>query len=457
MMRSLFSGVSGLRNHQIRMDVIGNNIANVNTHGFKTERVTFKDMISQNISGAARPQENVGGINPKQIGLGMTIGGIDKIMTQGSLQTTGKNTDLAISGEGFFVVRDGLKEYYTRAGAFSIDRDGFYVDPSNGLRVQGWMARENATGERVINTTGSLESIRIPIAQKQSAQATSRVYYESNLNQAVEIVPADATPEEITSFLTGLPATRRGHVSTINVYDAQGNTRELRLEFYKIGENNWRVQVNLDDATNVTAGAGQNQGATNTFEISFAPDGRIASITDGINVLAADQLEVQVNFNIAGNPALQSIVLDLGTAGNLNGITQYASSFSTRAREQDGYNMGYLESFLIDNSGSIVGTFTNGVKESLAQIAIANFINPAGLTKEGETKFSYSINSGNPQIGMAGDSGRGTINAGLLEMSNVDLADQFTDMIITQRGFQANSKTIMTSDQMLQELINLKR
>ena len=151
MMRSLWSGVSGLKNHQTRMDVIGNNVSNVNTHGYKSERVNFMDMLSQTISGASAPQENVGGTNPKQVGLGTTVASIDKIMTQGTLQTTGKNTDLAISGDGFFVLKDGSKEYYTRAGFFSLDRDGFYVHPGTGLRVQGWNARVDQEGKRNIN------------------------------------------------------------------------------------------------------------------------------------------------------------------------------------------------------------------------------------------------------------------------------------------------------------------
>ena len=158
-----------------------------------------------------------------------------------------------------------------------------------------------------------------------------------------------------------------------------------------------------------------------------------------------------------GNPQPQSINLDMGESGSITGVTQFASEFTTRAKEQDGYSMGYLESFTIDNSGTVVGTFSNGVKEALAKVAMATFNNPAGLTKEGETKYSFSMNSGNPNIGEAGVGGRGKVQAGVLEMSNVDLAQEFTDMIITQRGFQANTRTIMTSDQMLQELLSLKR
>ncbi|MCB1322754.1 MAG: flagellar hook protein FlgE [Leptospiraceae bacterium] len=463
MMRSLYSGVSGLKNHQTRMDVIGNNVSNVNTHGFKMERVTFMDMISQQLSGASEPRENIGGINPQQVGLGMMVASIDKIMTQGSLQTTGKNTDVAISGDGFFVIKDGDKEFYTRAGQFNVDRDGFYVHPGTGLRVQGWNARNDEDGNKFINSSASLEDIHIPIYSKKPAKETTEVVYESNLNQAVEAVPPDATEEQIQQFLSGPVSQRRGHVTTINVFDPQGNERELRLELYKTGENRWTGRAHIDDAqsvsVNVVGPAGQDTaiGGQNTFELSFTSDGRIMSVSDGVDTANAGQLNVQVSFRIAGNPDTQTINLNMGEAGVMKGVTQFASDFTTRAKEQDGYPMGYLESFAIDNTGTITGTYSNGVKEPLARIALANFTNPAGLTKEGETKFSYSINSGNPIIGEAGVAGRGKVNAGLLEMSNVDLAEQFTDMIVTQRGFQANSRTITTSDQMIQEVLGLKR
>ncbi len=163
MMRSLYSGVAGLKNHQIRMDVVGNNVANVNTYGFKYERATFMDMISQELSGAAEPRVNIGGINPQQVGLGVMMASIDKIMTQGSLQNTGKNTDVAVSGDGFFIIKDGDKQFYTRAGMFNIDRDGFYVHPGTGLRVQGWNARQDENGNAYINSSASIEDIKIPI------------------------------------------------------------------------------------------------------------------------------------------------------------------------------------------------------------------------------------------------------------------------------------------------------
>ncbi|MEQ8353462.1 MAG: flagellar hook protein FlgE [Leptospiraceae bacterium] len=463
MMRSLYSGVSGLKNHQVRMDVIGHNVANVNTHGYKSERVNFMDMISQELSGASEPKENIGGINPMQVGLGSMISSIDKIMTQGSLQTTGKNTDVAISGEGFFVIRDGDKQFYTRAGFFNIDKDGNYVHPGTGLHVQGWNARMDENENAYVNTSASIEDIKIPLYSKKPAKATQEVVFQSNLNQAVDIVPADATEEQINQFISGPPDQRRGHATTINVYDPEGNKRELRLEMWKTDENRWTGRVNLDGATNVsvnvTGPAGQDTAVpgSNNFELGFSSDGRLMNVSDGVDTLNDGKLEIQVSFRIPGNPETQTFTMDMGQAGEVKGVTQYASDFTTKAVEQDGYPMGYLEAFSIDNTGTITGTYSNGVKEPLARIALATFTNPAGLDKAGETKFAYSMNSGEANIGEAGLAGKGKINAGLLEMSNVDLADQFTDMIVTQRGFQANSRTITTTDQMIQEVLGLKR
>ena len=455
MMRSLYSGVSGLKNHQIRMDVIGNNVSNVNTHGYKSERATFMDMISQNISGASAPQENIGGINPKQVGLGMTFASIDKIMTQGNLQTTGKNTDLAISGEGFFVLGKGNKQYYSRAGLFSVDKEGHYVHTPTGMKVQGW----NSTGrDGDLRTSEKVENIRIPIHSKTPAKETSFVRFASNLNQNLQIVPADIAAENLDAYFSTNQGEKNVHVTTINIFDSLGKEHELNLEFYKSDINTWQVRTQLDNTTELsTTALGSARQAGSTFELRFNPNGSIASLSDGANELATGNLAIQLDFLVEGDPNLRNIRLDLGTSGLYDGITQFAATSSTKAVEQDGYTMGYLESFVVDQTGTITGTFSNGLKQSLAQVALATFSNPAGLEKEGETKFSYSLNSGDPNIGRATETGKGLIQAGTLEMSNVDLAEQFTDMIVTQRGFQANSRSITTSDQMLQELLTLKR
>lgn len=457
MMRALFSGVAGLKNHQTRMDVIGNNISNVNTYGFKTGRATFQDMISQTLSGAARPEENRGGVNPKQVGLGMTIASIDKIFTQGSLQTTGNQTDLAISGDGFFVLSDGDRNFYTRAGAFGLDRDGTLVNPGNGLKVQGWMSTRNQEGEMVVNSSGTTEDLVIPIYGKVDARETSNIKYKCNLDSRVPELPANAT---------GRMRSSAGITTNIDAYDNQGNTHRLSLVFWKTGPNQWTASGAITDTTipltlDVPAGAAQENNANPSSRINlrFSPDGKLISVGDEGTPDEVNQgaLLVNASYRVAGDPAIRNIQLNLGSAGLLEGITQFASPSTTKAVEQDGYNMGYMESFNIDNSGVITGVYSNGTKQTVGQVAMSVFTNPQGLTATGDNLFEVSNNSGMPNTGEANQGGRGKVVAGTLEMSNVDLSDQFTDMIITQRGFQANSRSITTSDQMLQELLNLKR
>ncbi len=456
MMRSLFSGVSGLKNHQTRMDVIGNNISNVNTYGFKTSRVTFQDMLSQTLSGAAKPEENVGGVNPKQVGLGMTIASIDRIFTQGSIQTTGNQTDLAISGDGFFMVSNGDKNFFTRAGTFSLDRDGNLVNPANGLKVQGWMAERNEEGEMILNSKGTPQDVVVPIYSKVEAKETSVVKYKCNLDSKKPVLPENATPKMIASAAV---------TTNIDVYDNLGNPHRMTLNLWHTGVNEWTASASMSDANgpvtlDIPGMEGANQeNSSSKMILRFSPDGRLIAANDegtadGIN---QGNIFANLNYRIDGDPNVRNIRLDLGKSGLVEGITQFSSPSTTKAVEQDGYSMGYMEGFNIDNSGVITGVYSNGVKQAIGQVAMAVFTNPGGLTAVGENLFEVSNNSGLANIGEANQGGRGKIVAGALEMSNVDLSDQFTDMIITQRGFQANSRTITTSDQMLQELINLKR
>ncbi|TAL30137.1 MAG: flagellar hook protein FlgE [Spirochaetes bacterium] len=457
MMRSLFSGVSGLKNHQTRMDVIGHNISNVNTYGYKTTRVTFQDMLSQTLSGAAKPEENKGGVNPKQVGLGMTIASIDRLFTQGSLQTTGNQTDLAISGDGFFIVSEGGKNYYTRAGNFALDRDGKLVNPANGLRVQGWQSQVTETGERKVFPTGTPEDVIVPVYGKVDARETTYVRYKCNLDSKLQVVPPTAD---------GKMRAAEGVTTNIDVYDKLGDPHRMTLNFWKTGANEWSASAAITDGQgivtlDVPGGANQAGGAnlSSRMNLRFSPEGRLTSVSDDASPDELNQgdLVVNLNYRVKDDPNVRSIRLDLGKAGLMNGVTQFSSPATTKAVEQDGYAMGYMESFNIDNSGMITGVYSNGTKQLVGQVAMAAFTNPMGLTASGENLFEVSNNSGRPIEGPAGEAGRGKIIAGTLEMSNVDLSDQFTDMIVTQRGFQANSRTITTSDQMLQELINLKR
>jgi len=461
MMRSLYSGVSGLQNHQVRMDVLGHNISNVNTYGFKKSRVSFQDILSQTIAGAAAPTAQKGGVNPKQVGLGMTIASIDKIFTQGSLQTTGLNTDVAIQGDGFFILQRGEETYYTRAGGFGLDKNGTLINPANGMRVQGWMAVE-AGGEYIINNTAGLEDIVIPVGAKDPARQTEMVRYRSNLDSETPLLPVDreATPGEIL----------KGTVSTnIDAYDSLGNVHAMTLDFIRVQDedNTWRVSARVEGADEATVSfdvAGANVNNTNEIIMRFDNSGAPVSVEDRpptpgapVDVVNEGNLAPTLTMTFPQDGITQTITLDFGTAGGYEGITQFASPSSTRAYEQDGYGLGYLQSFTIDSAGVITGVFTNGKRAPIGQIAMAIFANPQGLIAEGDNNFRETNNSGLANVGAAETGGRGKITAGTLEMSNVDLAEQFTDMIVTQRGFQANSRSITTSDQMLQELLTLKR
>jgi len=481
MMRSLYSGVSGLQNHQTRMDVVGNNLANVNTTGFKKNRVTFQDMLSQSQKGAARPNNQVGGVNPQQVGLGMQIASIDTIHTQGSMQTTGVKTDVAIMGNGFFVLRNGDTKLYSRAGAFGLDQEGMLVNPANGMRVQGWQAQTEG-GTTFINSSASVGDLKIPVGQKDPAKATSEVFAACNLNKLTPTIPANATPEEI----------RNGTWSTTyDIYDSFGGPLELRMDYTRsLGAdgqpiaNQWRSRVTIIDRNGaeivpqLAVGGTPNAAGDNNLIVQFDNFGTLESVSNAAGGRDADgTLATALSFLVpetavpegadAANPAFaagaggqltQTLNLNIGGVGSFtNSSTQYAQESSNKIFRQDGYGMGYLEDFRIDQSGVITGVYSNGTNRALGQLALGSFTNPGGLEKAGDNNYAVSINSGDADIGPSGTAGKGKFLSGALEMSNVDLSETFTDMIVTQRGFQANSKTIQTSDQMLQELLQLKR
>ena len=463
MMRSLYAGVSGMQNHQTRLDVIGNNVANVNTTGFKRGRVNFQDMISQQMSGAASPTTEVGGVNPKEVGLGVTVAAIDTVFTQGNLQTTGVSTDVAIQGNGFFILKNGEESFYTRAGAFSLDSEGTLVNPANGLRVQGWMAEE-INGQMVLQTAGSTEDLIIPVGSKDPAKATENVNFACNLNKNTPEILEGASPEDIA----------KGTWSTEQkIYDSFGNEHMLNVSFTRVvgNPNQWQATVTIDpdmaDESQTRVGLNTTDGQGNTFLVNFDNNGSLLSVTDSAGNLTnpEGQIVLQTSFNVIGanpdgngNPTRQTLNINLGTIGSQkNTITQSASSSSTKAYYQDGYTMGYLDNFKIDSSGIITGVYSNGTNRTIGQIALATFANQGGLEKAGDNTYVESNNSGMANIGTSGIAGKGSMLAGALEMSNVDLTEQFTDMIVTQRGFQASSKTIQTADTLLDTVMSLKR
>ena len=431
MMRSLFSGVSGLRNHQVRMDVIGNNISNVNTVAFKAGRVTFKEGFAQLLQGASRPPGDLGGINPIQIGLGMQIGSVDMMFNQGNLETTGLNTDLAIQGDSFFVVKKGTQNYYTRSGNFQLDAEGQLVSPTNGFVVQGRMAENGVFQDGVQN-------IVLPVGQKTSAKATSSSKLAGNLNAAAPIFTGtfDATgradPVNKDSWTE----------NSITAFDSLGNQHDLKLQFWKTGADTWTWQV---DGTNLPAGFTPPNSTPQTLTFDTA----------GLLTSAAPTSPPVISFTPAGADPV-NVTIDLGS-GTVNGITSFAGTNTAVLKDQDGYEAGQLQNFSIDRTGLITGAFTNGTNVVLAQIVLADFNNPGGLLRVGDNMYAVSGNSGGAVLGYSLEGIQSTMTSGALEMSNVDLAQEFTNMIVTQRGFQANSRVITSSDEMLQELVNLKR
>ncbi|MDR2633467.1 MAG: flagellar hook protein FlgE [Treponema sp.] len=466
MMRSLFAGVSGLQNHQTRMDVIGNNIANINTVGFKKGRVNFQDLLYQQLQGASRPTEEIGGVNPKEAGLGMSVASIDTVHTQGAFQSTGVGTDLAVEGTGFFVLKEGASSYYTRAGAFNLDEAGTLVNPANGMKVQGWMAQD-VQGGQTLDVSRDVEDLIIPVGSKDPARATTMVNFACNLDKRIPEIPEGATALDIQ---------RGTWNTTIKIYDTFGQEHILQVEFTRVpGTNNsWNGTVMVDPeaevATNAAIGLGDAApaaGAGAAFTVNFSNNGTLLSAADGAgnesggagNVIMNVAFDVQnTDPDAEGGQVRQAFALNLGTVGGfVNSMTQYAEASSTKAVMQDGYSMGYLDNFKIDSSGIITGVYSNGSNRTIAQIALASFTNQGGLEKAGENTYMVSSNSGAANIGPSGIAGKGDIRSGVLEMSNVDMAEQFTDMIVTQRGFQANSRTIQTADQLLQELLSLKR
>jgi flagellar hook protein FlgE len=411
MMRSMFAAISGLKNHQTFMDVVGNNIANVNTTGFKQSRVTFQDILSQTVRGASGPQGGRGGVNPEQVGLGVLISGIDTIQTQGTLQSTGKLTDMAIQGDGYFVMSDGKQNFFSRDGAFDMGIDGTLVNPSSGLHVMGWNS-DPVTG--LINTSVPPSNITIPIGAGMTGKASTSLTVTGNLDSnnlggASNMVPLSTT-----------------------IYDSQGNAIPLTLQLTKSASNTWSL------ATVATAPAAITAGGSGT--LTFTGSGKVAA--------GGGTFSLTVNPNNGATPV--TVTMDLTQ------VSQLASTPSSLSSNTDGASAGTLNSFTVGQGGNITGIYSNGYKQPLGQMALASFSNPSGLVKSGGNLFQSSANSGTANIGMPDSAGRGQIATGFLEGSNVDLAQQFTNMIMAERGFQANSRVITTSDEILQDLVNLK-
>jgi flagellar hook protein FlgE len=640
MLGSLYTSVSGLKGHLTALNVAGNNISNINSIGFKGGRVTFRETLIQTLRGASRPQDGLGGVSPLQIGLGMGVGSIDNILSQGVLQNTGVPTDLGINGDGFFILSDGEREYYSRIGAFGYDAEGNLINPANGLIVQGRIA----DGNGVISAGAAIQKITLPFGRKVPAQSTTNVEFGCNLDASattssaslvsagntgitsvfgmtvngaggtheITITGDNATASSqagsnltnpaaldgsetleslgitdtsdftmsvdggaavaiagiagsstvsdlinvINSTVTGVTAELSGgevvltrdyagdgtsynittsdgvdgnitrqlfgaavgsgfvvnngtastlvatdvftptgkspmgavslnlvtntttglvtgisdlggggvgidakdglaagvatvetapteHYSSIMVYDTLGVEHNLTVRFSKAPVSGmWYWDASLDGIEQVKGGQ--------TGSVSFNEDGSLSSfIYDGGST--------NFVFSPANGAKEVHLRFDAGTPGSFDGITQFSSPFSTTARGQDGYGMGALTSVSIDPTGVITGFFSNGISKSIAQIILAKFNNAAGLEKVGDGLYVTSSNSGLAMKGEPGKIVSATISGGALEMSNVDLAEEFVSMVVAQRGFQANARVLSASDEMLTELVNMTR
>jgi flagellar hook protein FlgE len=419
MLRSMFSAISGLKAHQTKLDVAGNNIANVNTVGFKSSQTVFEDTLSQVMRNGSAPQGGTAGTNPAQVGLGVKVAGITSNFGQGSTQNTGRASDFMISGDGFFVTKVGNESLYTRAGSFDTDGVGNLVTP-DGAKLQGWIA--SAAG--VVDPNGPLVDLKIPTGQVLAPVATTGAAISGNLSADPVVAPAVATP--VTSQIT--------------MYDDLGNPHQMSVTLTKTANpNEWSLTV--QEGTQPAVISGQ----LLTFTATGASTGKLATPAGG---------SISFTPPAATYPSWSGAV-----EVDLSGLTQFGGKSDAAAKEtaDSGSAMGVLQGYSLSGDGSIVGTYSNGLRQNLGQLALATFVNPGGLAKAGNSSYRAGDNSGNPLVGAAGTGGRGSLSAGALEMSNVDLAEEFTGLIVAQRGFQANSRVITTSDELLQDLVQLKR
>ena len=390
MLRSLYSGISGLRSHQTMLDVTGNNIANVNTTAFKASATQFQDTLSQLTVGAGGPQAQSGDTNPAQVGLGVRVAGISTNFSQGSAQSTGRATDMMISGDGFFVTKTGNQNLYTRAGSFDFDGAGRLVTPDGSI-VQGYTAVNG-----VVSDGGGVSDVTLPLGIVAPAVTTTSAKAAGNL------------PSDIATGTT--------LVRDVQVYDGTGTARTISLSYTKTAPG-WDV-----------AGTDPN-GSTGATSLTFNSGAQTS----------------------AGTMTIGGITVDMSK------LTGFANLTTVAVSDQNGRAAGTLRSYTLSKDGTLVGSFSNGASQAIARIVLATFTNPGGLEKAGASSYSATLTSGTATLGAPGSGSLGSLQAGALEMSNVDLSQEFTNLIVAQRGFQANARIITTSDEVLQELTNLKR
>ena len=541
MMRSLYSGVSGLKTHQTRMDVIGNNIANVNTVAYKASTMSFQDLMYQTTSAASGADATTGrgGVNAKQIGLGVATGAIsNSITTQGAAQTTNDAFDLRIEGNSFFVVNNGSENLYTRAGAFCVDGVGNLAMKTTGYNVMGWAADETGklsdeltalkimSAENQVSNPEATELARITgILDKNGSKLNNggqsislQIYddlgysytcnynitpvtddngnvvegkykialekmvdskgetlgaanylkqYDANGNLPAEYEPTNNAfkAEEVTfgntvigkqeySITTSITnAGTSSEATTYVVKNYDGTTKNFTVKDEAVAYYNQLtgLEIKSDEVIDVDAAVIESSFAVYGFDLEYdTANGSLKSI-------GGNDSKVKMNLNNV-KPSMKTVTIDFSGSSNKanGGVATIEGKAGDAEGNKAGKKVGKMTSLSVDGNGYINATYDNGNSRVLGLIAIATFANASGLEKQGENLYSASLNSGEASIGEIAGQGEKMTN-GTLEMSNVDLSAEFTEMITTQRGFQANSRIITTSDSLLEELVNLKR
>lgn len=407
MQKSLDTAISAVKAQQTKLDVTANNIANVNTVGFKKSRTMFSTMLNQAIRTASAGTDNSGGINPSSIGLGVQVASIDTLHSQGTLTSTGRPLDLAIQGDGFFTVSDGNTNYYTRSGAINLSSIDGSLTLSNGMKVMGYPINP-LTGE--VDKNGGLQPIKIPNMQAAAVQATTNATFSGNISSSLKNGETTVIP-----FVS---------------YDSLGTKHQFNITLEKTGNNELSWTVESTEGLNV---------GTNTGTIKFDTNGKFESSTGGpitVQTIGAENMSIELDFST---------------------VTMLDKSTDFSLKSQNGMSAGTIQSVAVTSGATVTVTYSNGLTKDIACLGIAIFDNPAGLSNQQDSLFMETVNSGLPTVVTADESAQNTVYAGYLEASNVDVSEELTDMIKTQRAYQMATKVVTTSDEILTELINIKR
>ena len=425
MMMSMYSAVSGLKSQQTKLNVIGNNIANINTVGYKSQKVGFGDLLSQTVSNASAGSGDMGGTNAKQIGLGTQVSSVEMVMTTGSSQYTGSDMDVALSGDGFFIVKGGSEGdfQYTRAGNFGVDQAGNLV--VNGMKVCG-LSYDPKT-----KTYGSdLEGLNFNGKSTLAAATTTAASLEGNLDCSKSTA---ASPATVTTTLT--------------VYDTNGVPHETSVTFTHdpaiATPPTWNVTVSIPTAEGTVS--------STVTQVIFDP-------VTGEMTTPASPFEFPLSYTLTNGAQVVDATNTLNVkGGNIYGFASSTGKSSVKVSDGDGYGVGNLQDFSIGADGVITGSYSNGQKQPLGKLRLATFTYSSGMEKIGDNLYVPSVNAGKINVTDAGVGNAAKLTTGALEMSNVDLANEFSEMMITQRAYQANSKIITTSDTLMETLINMSR